>query len=56
MKCNLSQHINCGGRLHSPGSFKTSEGRKMERWVTKQDDSKQMARESNDQPKRKSSM
>ena len=56
MKCNLSQHINCGGRLHSPGSFKTSEGRKMERWETKEDDSKQMARESDDQTKRKSSM
>jgi len=56
MKCNLSQHTNCGGRLHLPGSFKTSDGRKRERWETKQDDSKQKAREPNDQTKRKTSM
>ena len=36
--------------------IKRTKTQKRERWETKQDDSKQMARESNDQTKRKTSM
>ena len=53
MKCNLSQHTNCGGRLHSPGSFKTSEGRKRERWETSQKSFKQRTGEAKHQTERK---
>ena len=42
--------------LNAGSLFLTPEGRKRERWETKQDDSKQRARESNDQTKRKTSM
>ena len=42
--------------LNAGSLFSTPEGRKRERWETKQDDSKQRARESNDQTKRKTLM
>ena len=56
MKCNIPQHKNCQGRLHPPESFSTPEGRKRERWETRQEDTKQRVGESKDQTKRKTSM
>ena len=38
MMCNIPLHINCKGRLHPPGSISTPEGRRRERWKTRQEE------------------